>query len=256
MAGNRFYSAAESGPDTASQASTVLARVLAQGRVSDPETVRLVAHGSQVDRLPEEPSPRLPLENASTGAARKFGAIAAAIAGLGNAGFAANVLPLQLRHRTSQVRMVPTYALVLLIVFTVLGAMVREPYQSRLYASEIEQEIDRIAPTVTAVADREARLLDAESRFQALTGHVRGQDQSLEILQTLATTLPGTDWILDFAFDAGGITLSGIAADTTQLQGLLESSPLFQDVQFSGPVTPSPSGGSQFTLEMTEEARQ
>ena len=55
-------------------------------------------------------------------------------------------------------------------------------------------------------------------------------------------------------YEDGRVTISGLAADTSLLQGLLEADPLFQEVQFAGAVTPDPSGSSRFTLEMTLEA--
>ena len=204
---------------------------------------------------PKSPRFGLPLEDAPAGAGLKFGVIAAALAGISKSGCAPNVLPLAMRYRQSQRQFVPAYALVLLIAMVLLAMGLRAPFQSRLYASRIEQEIERIAPQVDQVADREARLLAAEDRFEALAGHVSNENRALDALYFLATTLPDTDWISDYRYEDGRVTISGLAADTSLLQGLLEErTPLFQEVQFAGAVTPDPSGSSRFTLEMTLEA--
>ena len=106
----------------------------------------------------------------------------------------------------------------------------------------------------TRVADREAQLLAAEDRFNALAGHVSNENRALDALYFLATALPDTDWISDFSYEDGRVTISGLAADTSLLQGLLEEDAVFEEVQFAGAVTPDPSGSNRFTLEMTLEA--
>ena len=253
--GRKFFTTSEAtGSDAVAGARSAVGQLMALARVPDLEGVRLVACGPTADRLPEEPSVRLPLEDAPAGAGLKFGVIAAALAGISKSGCAPNVLPLAMRYRQSQRQFVPAYALVLLIAVVLLAMGLREPFQSRLYASRIEQEIERIAPQVDQVADREAQLLAAEDRFEALAGHVSNENRALDALYFLATTLPDTDWISDYRYEDGRVTISGLAADTSLLQGLIEEGALFEEVQFAGAVTPDPSGSNRFTLEMTLEA--
>ncbi len=248
--GRRFFTAGGAGSDTVAAARSVLDRLLALGRVSEPDDARLVAYGTAVDALPEESPVHIPLENAPAGAWRRFGAVAAALSGISDCGFAPNVLPPAQRYRESRRQLIPTAVLVVLGVAGLLASIVREPYQSRIYAARIAEEIERVAPEAMAVADREQELLALEQRYQSLAGHASSPDRALESLRAVAGLLPVTDWLSSYSYQDGRVEITGLALDTTALQGLLEADALFGNVEFVGPVSPDPSGKNRFTLRL------
>ncbi len=248
--GGRFFAAGGAGSDTVALARSVVDRLLALGRVSEPGTAKLVAYGAAVDALPEEPPVHIPLENAPAGAWRRFGAVAAALSGISVGGFAPNVLPSALRYRQSRRQLIPTAVLLLLGAAVVLASAAREPYQSRIYAARIAEEIERVAPEAMAVADREQELLALEQRYQSLAGHASSPDRALESLRAVAGLLPVTDWLSSYSYQDGRVEITGLALDTTALQGLLEADALFGNVEFVGPVSPDPSGKNRFTLRL------
>ena len=236
--------------DTVAAARSVIDRLLALGRVAEPGEAKLVAYGAAVDALPEPAPVHIPLENAPSGAWRRFGAIAAALSGISHGGFAPNVLPPALRYRQSRRQLVRTAVLVVLGVAGALASIVREPYQNRIYAARIAEEIERVAPEAMAVANREQELLALEQRYQSLAGHASSPDRALESLRAVAGLLPVTDWLSSYSYQDGRVEITGLALDTTALQGLLEADALFRNVEFVGPVSPDPSGKNRFTLRL------
>ena len=231
VSGGRFFSTSDARSDTVAAARSVTEQLLSRGRISDPEAVRIVIHGARAESVPDSIPIELPIEGATPAATVRFGAVASALAGLADKGAAPNVLPLEMRHRLSPAHLVPTYVLAALILLGLAALGLREPYQNSVYAALLEDEIAVIAPQVADVADREAALLAAEERFAALAGHLSATDRNLEVLETLATLLPRTDWLSSYAADGNRITIEGMAVDPAAVRSVLENSPEFRDVQ-------------------------
>lgn len=253
VAGRRLHMATETGEDTASSAQKVAGRLLALGRVSDPESIRLIFHGGNIDALDPEPGCALPLSNARPDSGHRFGAVAAALMGLRRGQFAANVLPAEMRYRSSRMQLVPTAALLLVALAAGLLFLLREPYQSTLYASRIDAEIERVAASTGEIAGQSERLDRQEERYRVLAGHIRNRDRNLEVLNALARLLPETAWVSNYNYQDGRVTIEGFAQDTAELQRLLEDSPLLGGVRLTAPLTRAASGRDRFTIQFNVE---
>jgi Tfp pilus assembly protein PilN len=195
----------------------------------------------------------LPLEDAKPESIGRFGAIACALAPLKKSAFQSNLVPPQARYRRSQLQLVPTYILIALTVLLGLGLLGREPYQMMTYASQIDEEVKRIAPTARDVATRQSELNKLSERYRALSGHLQNRDFNLEALREFARSLPPTSWLGNYSYQDGTITVSGTAESATEVQKLLEDSPLFKDVQFTGGVTKDDKERDRFTLKAVIE---
>ena len=253
--GSKLFVSSVSGSDTQLDARTVVERLVALGRVSDPEKARLIAHGASVESLPEDSSGSLPLENADAKAMKRFGAVTAAMLGSGSSAFRLNVLPHGLRYQQSQLRIVPTYALILLLVGLGTVLLVREPYQHMRYADRIDAEIQRISVQAEAIPEQEAALRVLDDEYRVLASHIGNPDRSLEALHALATVMPNTAWLTNFSYQGDQVTFSGFGEDTAELQRLFEDTALFGGVQFTAPVTTDSNiGKDRFTIRADIEA--
>ena len=226
--GRKFFATSDStGSDAVAGARSAVGRLMALARVPDLEGVRLVACGPTADRLPEEPSVRLPLEDAPARAGQKFGVIAAALAGISESGCAPNVLPPAMRYRQSQRQFVPAYALRVTDRHRFCwrwGCGRHSRAGCMLRGSSRKSNGSHLRSTRLPTARR--GFLPRRIGLEALAGHVSNENRALDALYFLATTLPDTDWISDFTYEDGRVTISGLAADTVPVAGAARGRPL------------------------------
>lgn len=245
-----------SGTETAIQFRSAAERLLSMGRVADPDAVRLVVYGSSAASVEGVPPLRLPLESADPASGRQFGVIAAAFGGMRRGPFNTNLVPRDLRYRRSQLQLIPTYVLIALTVLMGLAMLVREPYQMVLYASRIDSEIQRVAPEVRDVSAQEAELNQLSEKYRVLAGHFQQRDQNVEALLEMSRMLPPATWLTNYTYQNEMFAISGFADSASEVQKLIEDSPLFKDAQFTASVTRDPVGQDRFSLRMNLEVRQ
>jgi general secretion pathway protein L len=178
------------------------------------------------------------------------------IAGISLAGFDVNVLPPALRQGSAKVHVVTSYVLAASLVILGLVFLLREPYQQRVYASQIQTGISRLQPEMKMLVKQEAEWNALAKRYQTILRHVRFRDSNLDALKTLATVLPPETFLQSYRYQNESVTISGVSASALDVQSALEKSPVFQGVQFTAPITRDPSGKDRFTLTMSIEARQ
>lgn len=253
--GGRLVAVTDRGSNTAGQARASMQRIAALGRLSAGEDVRLIVHGASSEELDSEQL-RLPVEGAPESAVRKFGAIAASLAGIGNSAFSTNLMPVAARYRPSHVKLIPTYALVLLLVVMGAGFLVREGYQNVTYATEVDAEIQNVSRQVAEITEMEAELNLLNDEYEALVGHIRSRDSNLEALRELAVVMPFSTFLSDFRYQPGVITITGFSETPSELQRLIDESPLFADVEFTSALVRDSSGKDRFTIRARIEAAQ
>ena len=236
----------EAGSST-QRAAVMIARLASLARVENLENARTVAHGSNLENLDGD-NPPLPVEGGVGRQRGLFGALAAALAGVGESPFAVNIIPSERRYRSNRAQLVPTFVLVLLLVLvgTVLG--LRGPYQWSVYASELETAIRAVAPTVRDLTDQETELNALSEKYRALSVHLAGGDSTLEVLQELVRVLPSDTWLSAVSLQEGVGTITGFSGSASEIQRLIEESSLFEDAEFASSVTRDDAGRDRFTL--------
>lgn len=256
LQGNRLTSLTENAEEPAIAAKSAVERLVSVGRIVSPESARVIVYGSASGSLEAvEPLP-LPMENAKPESSNRFGAIASALSGLKKTAFDSNLVPRELRYRQNQLKLLPTYVLIALAVLLGAALAAREPYQTMVYASRLDSEIQVIAPGVRAVSSQEAELNALSEKYRALAAHLQSRDVNLEALKELSRSLPAAAWLAGYSYQDGAITLSGFAVSASEVQKALEDSALFKDVQFTTSVTRDPSGKDRFTLKASVEVPQ
>jgi general secretion pathway protein L len=170
-------------------------------------------------------------------------------------GYEVNVIPPRLRRRSATVQLAATYVLAACVVLLGITLLLRGPYQERVYASQIQQEITKLEPDVKTLVRDESELNALMKRFDQLQRHMTNRDENLEALNTFATVLPPDTFIVAYKYQGETVTVSGVSASALNVQGALEKSAVFKDVQFAAPITRDPSGRDRFTLTMTLRGR-
>ena len=132
--------------------------------------------------------------------------------------------------------------------------LMREPYQMTTYASQIDSEIQRVAPVAREVTKQQTDLNRLTERYRALAAHLQNRDHNLEVLQEITHVLPNGAWLVSYNYQDGIIQLSGYADSASEIQRLLANSPLLKDVQPNGSVTRDAKGKERFTLKAAIEA--
>jgi Tfp pilus assembly protein PilN len=252
VSGSRI--AAFTGPSTGDDVAPklVVDRLLSAAKMSSSEGARLIVCGN-VDVHTQESNPLLPIEDAKPESTKEFGSLAAALLPLKETPFKSNVVPADLRYRESRRRLVPALALGFLTILMGITLLLRDSYQNAIYASQLDGEIKRISPKVKEVAEQEKELDRLSQRYRSLTSQIQNRDYVLETVGELARLLPASAFLASYSYQDGTITISGFAQSASEIQNLLESSPLFKGVEFANSVTREPSGKDRFTLKMVLE---
>ena len=256
LSGSRLTSVTQAGENVSGAAKTASELVVSVGRIGSPEGARVIAYGSTANSLESVARVALPLENANLETSGRFGAIASALLGLKKTPFQTNLVPREIRHRQGQLQLVPSYVLLAAVVLLGTSMAVRGPYQTRVYASRLDQEIRRVSPAVKELSSQEAELNKLSEKYRALAANLQNRDYNLEALRELSRSLPATDFLTNYNYQSGTVTLSGIAASASEVQKHLEDSPLFKDVQFTSSVTRDAGGKDRFTIKVSIEAPQ
>lgn len=110
----------------------------------------------------------------------------------------------------------------------------------------IENEIKRNEPEVRAVEALFSELTAIEKQNKFLKDAKTGGVGKLEMLSELTSIIPTDAWVTNLTYkeikdekkgDKKEIVLNGFAGSSAKLIGLIENSPLFENVEFIGPVT-------------------
>ena len=243
----------EAGSST-QRAAAMIARLASLARVENLENARTVAHGSNLENLDGD-NPPLPVEGGVGRQRGLFGALAAALSGIGESPFAVNIIPSEQRHRSNQAQLVPTFILVLLLVLVGTALGLRAPYQWSVYASELETAIRAVAPTVRDLTDQETELNALSEKYRALSVHLAEGDPTLEVLRELVRVLPPDTWLSAVSLQEGAATITGFSGSASEIQRLVEESPLFEDAEFASSVTRDETGRDRFTLRLGVEGQ-
>jgi hypothetical protein len=246
--GNRITSIGlAEGGSGADRADKILRRLTSLSRVPSLEDVRTLACGSAIETLDQD-NPPIPIEGGLAGSGKGFGAVAAALTGLGDSPFSANLVPTERRLRRNQLELIPIFALLALIVLAGSMLILREPYQWSAYASELDAAISTIAPTVRDLTDQETELNALSEKYRALGAHLNGRDLTLEALGELVGVLPYDTWLSAFTLRENDVTISGFSSSASELQRLIEESPRFENAVFANSVSRDEAGRDRFTM--------
>lgn len=257
LQGGQLSSLTQTGENVTSTARLAVERLMAVGRVPSLVNARLLVFGSAASGLESREHVALPMENAALDSSDRFGSIAAAMLGLRKTAFQCNVVPKELRHQRNHAQWIPTYALLALALLLGVTMAARQPYQLTVYASKIDAEIQKVAPVANEVVSQQSELNKLSEKYRVLSGHFKNRDYALEAMRDITRLLPSGAWISSYVYQDGTITISGVAPTATEIQKMMEDSPVFKDAQFTTAVTRDAKGTrDRFSLKATVEVQQ
>ncbi len=251
--GDRVAALTASSNDGSVDMKAFVDRLLSVGQMASAESSRVILCGSGLDAAAAEENPRLSIENARPQSTADFGTIATALCSVKGSAFNSNIIPRGLRYRQGQLRLVPAFVLGVLAVCAGLALAGREPYQAAAYGARLDAEIHRIAPVVSEVSRQEADLNQLSSRWRALNSSLQSRDYNLEALQEFARIIPAAAFLSNYSYQDGTVTVSGFAQSASEIQSVLENSPLFKGAEFTNSVTRETNGKDRFTIKMLIE---
>jgi general secretion pathway protein L len=156
-----------------------------------------------------------------------------------------NLLPEEHRPGLQEGLFVPIILLVAVVVLALIyggSVIVRDEMTRRSLA----RETAAIEPQVAGVRKQEAEVRKLQEQLAALTAD---QDRRVvTYVKELTDRIPPDAYLTSMRFRSGRIELDGFAKRASELIQVLESSPRFQNVQFTSPTTAGQGGQERFSI--------
>ena len=209
---------------------------------------------SQLRLLPETaPVPAvdmLPLRGASSvGVDRPLLFAAALAAAAPLLARPANFLPAERRAGQSRIWLIPTAVLALLLILATVAAFAIGPYRERRTLETLHDQIKAAEPGAFRAAALDKRTAQEHDQVKLLD-QFRGRSQAdFEILNELTRLVQPPAWTSSVEIYPDYVILAGEAEQAASLLKILDSSPYFQDSQFTNSVTRSVSKNEVFRIK-------
>ena len=148
-----------------------------------------------------------------------------------------NLLPVEMRKKVREIGRPLSVALTFIALLLALtwGVGVYQRYSNEL--ATINTEIKKRKPEVEAVEKLQKKKEELGKEVFELQKIKSGETSKIEILKELTQLIPNTVWIWNFKYNGKEVEINGFADSASDLIPLLDKSPLFEEVQFSAPVT-------------------
>lgn len=148
-----------------------------------------------------------------------------------------NLLPVEMRKKVREIGRPLSVALTFIALLLALtwGVGVYQRYSNEL--ATINTEIKKRKPEVEAVDKLQKKKEELGKEIFELRKIKSEETSKIEILKELTQLIPNTVWIWNFKYNGKEIEINGFADSASDLIPLLDKSPLFEEVQFSAPVT-------------------
>ena len=177
-----------------------------------------------------------------------LGAFGAGLKGLWRTPFKISLLPLELRRRPSRVGY---YLMIFLILLTCLAGMGwagSQVWRQRIVAESLDGELRTLTATLMDLEAERDRYDAVRDRIRFL-GQVRdGVPPAIDVLRELTDIIPETAWVHQISVSDGRVEMDGYAAAASELIGLLEASPIFQNAEFLSAITRGRDGKDRFRV--------
>ncbi len=206
-------------------------------------------------RLPQETAPvpasdLLYIRESRRSAADRPLLLAAAIAaGAPLLARPANFLPPERRAGQSRIWLIPTAILATLLILAIVAAFAIGPYRERRTLETLHEQIKAAEPGAFRAAALDKRIAQERDQIKLLD-QFRGRSQAdFEILNELTRIVQPPAWTSSVEIYPDYVILAGEAEQAASLLKILDSSPYFQDSQFTSSVTRSVSKNEVFRIK-------
>jgi len=168
----------------------------------------------------------------------------------------ANLIPASRRASHSRIQYAIPMVLVVLLILATIGVLVVLPAIERSRtAAALTAEVRQLEPQANRAQSLERAIATARSRTAAL-GDFRSRTQAdLDVLEELSRILPSNAWTNQVEVFPDRVTIAGEAAEAGPLLRLLDSSPRFQNSEFSISVVRTAQQTEQFRIRTQRRGR-
>lgn len=154
-----------------------------------------------------------------------------------NAKFA-NLLPAERRASHNRVQYIVPAALGVLLAIALIVAFVVYPaLEQRSLRAGLDRESRRLQPIAAHAQSLDKQIAASRTRVSMLDEFRRRPQSDLDILNELTRMLPPPAWTSGIEIFPDSVTISGETDQAAPLLKLLDSSPLFQNSEFTSSVT-------------------
>jgi len=171
--------------------------------------------------------------------------VGACFAGLGLATYTLNLLPHRMDYKTGKLFPLSTRIFLVLIIVLIVGIFTTEALKKKKHLANIEMELQKNTSMIATVEKLSSDINGLKNQIDLLRT-LRSNEKTLEILAELSRLLPKDAWISNLEYKTfdikdkkegiGGLVLRGYASSASALIPILEASPYFEKVTFSGPI--------------------
>jgi Tfp pilus assembly protein PilN len=185
-----------------------------------------------------------------------LGAVALALEGLAwRSSDRVNLLPAEMRPSRRRWRYAPTYALIAANVVLLAAFAMRAPVQRQILVREYKREIASLQPASNQAQQAVDTQKQTYQRLELIRDFQAQGHESLDALAEITQRLPADTWLNHFAYRLGQVDVNGTSKSAAALLPLLQASPQFSNVRFSGGLTRDPSGADRFRLQLQVKQR-
>jgi hypothetical protein len=161
----------------------------------------------------------------------------------------ANFLPPERRAGQSRIWLIPTAVLAVLLILAIVAAFAIGPFRDRRTLATLHEQIKAAEPGAFRAAALDKRIAQERDQIKLLD-QFRGRSQAdFEILNELTRIVQPPSWTSSVEIYPDYVILAGEAEQAASLLKILDSSPYFQDSQFTSSVTRSVSKNEVFRIK-------
>ena len=151
----------------------------------------------------------------------------------------ANFLPPDRQAGQSRMWLIPTAVLALLLVLATVAVFAVGPYRQRRYIQALQQEIASVQPVAQKSVELDRRMDHARAEIATLDTFRGRSHADFEVLNELTRLLPAPTWASLVEVYPDYVIISGEAEQAAPLLKIIDSSPLFQNSEFTNSVVRS-----------------
>lgn len=186
-------------------------------------------------------------------------AIGLALRGLGEGKVRINFLPHEPEIKMGKKELSLAIGLAGTVISLGLALFLSYPIKDGIELRRIEKRIDTLRPEANAVEKIQREIKSIEDKNSLLARTEEEDLSKLDILAELTRVIPSDTWLVSLDYtetleqkgqkEANGkikreVIISGFATSASKLIPLLEDSPVFENVEFAGPITSGPESSS------------
>ncbi|MGH9615006.1 MAG: hypothetical protein ACRD4P_18230 [Bryobacteraceae bacterium] len=147
-----------------------------------------------------------------------------------------NLLPDGRRHASSRAMFIPTIALLALVLLGAGALWAHSAYENQRYLDELQAQIRQLEPLATRAGKVDREIAVTRNHIEMLDRFRARSKDDLDALNDLTRLLVPPAWLQVLDLTRKDAAMTGNIDQAAGLLKLLDSSPQFQDSQFTSPL--------------------